>query len=157
MKVHRRVVYVRCLNNVANQLTAKVDSLLLRVCDPQAQRQFYRDVLGLTEFKDGSVGYGGAEVRIHFLQAEQRYNPQPNDVYWKIAIAVPDIELAWRQLTDKGIVVGVPRQLRDVGYLAHFSDSEGFVIELIEHWLEGNRPDQSLDSALIGGGRLSTL
>ncbi|MCO7222698.1 VOC family protein [Pleionea sp. CnH1-48] len=130
----------------------KIETLLLRCKDPQAQVRFYCDHLGMTEFDDGSVGYGGEQAKFRFIQTDGVYEPQRNDVYWKIALAVPNIELAYKQLVAKGIDVGQPRQFKEIGYLAHFCDPEGFTIELIEHWFLGNRQDDVIDPELLGGG-----
>ena len=131
---------------------SKIESLVLRTCDPEAQCRFYCDILGMDELCDGTVGYGGEEAKIRFLKAEGRYDPKPDDVYWKIALAVPDIELACQQLTARGVDVGKPRQFQDVGFLAHFTDPEGFTIELIEHWFQGNRQAEEIGDDALGGG-----
>ncbi len=130
----------------------KIDTITLRCANLKAQRSFYCDVLRMDEFEDGSVGYGGEEARLFFQQSERDYIPAPNDLYWKIVLAVPNIELAYQQLTELGIEVGTPRQFRDIGYIAHFSDPAGFTIELIDHWFQGNRPDEPFDTNLLGGG-----
>lgn len=46
----------------------------------------------------------------------------------------------------------MPRQFQDVGFLAHFSDPEGFTIELIEHWFQGNRQAEEIQDDALGGG-----
>ena len=130
----------------------KIESLILRSLNPSAQRRYYCDILGMTEFEDGTVGYTDREARLSFVQADRDYAPTPTDLYWKIAIAVPNIELAHHQLTARGVSVGPPRQFEDIGYLAHFTDPEGFTIELIEHWFLGERKEDYADSALLGGG-----
>lgn len=135
----------------------KIDSIHLRCLHPEAQRRFYIDVLGLGLRKDGAVSYGSAEAGLQFHQAAHRYQPNANDIYWKIALAVPNIELAYEQLTAQGIGVGRPQQLRDIGYLAHFRDPEGFTIELIEQWFKGNRPAGHLDRSRLGGGATLNL
>ncbi len=131
---------------------SKIETLVLRACDPEAQCRFYRDILGMDELCDETVGYGGEEAKIRFSKAEGPYDPKPDDVYWKIALAVPDIELACRQLTARGVDIGKPRQFQDVGFLAHFSDPEGFTIELIEHWFKGNRQAEEIEDGALGGG-----
>lgn len=130
----------------------KIDRLVLRCSDPQSQRQFYCDVLGMSLSANGSVGYGGDQASIQFTQAENQYTPQNNDTYWKIALAVENIDLAYHQLVQRGIQISKPKQFQNVGYLAHFTDPEGFTIELIEHWFEGHRPDKSYDEEILGGG-----
>jgi len=130
----------------------KTETLVLRVMNPNAQHHFYCEALGMKDLGDRHVGYGGDEARIRFLQADTPYDPKPNDLYWKIALAVPNIELACRQLMEKGVSVSAPRQFEDVGYLAHFVDPEGFTIELIEHWFKGKRQTEKVDPSLLGGG-----
>ena len=101
---------------------------------------------------DTTVGYSGSDASIRFLPAATDYQPVPNDLYWKIALAVPDIELACEQLTDQGVAVSEPHQFQDVGYLAHFKDPAGLSIELIEHWFKGNRQEPVTNTVLLGGG-----
>ncbi len=130
----------------------KIETLLLRVSDPIAQRRFYCDILGMREFGDQNVGYTEEEAKIRFLLTQTPYDPKPGDLYWKIALAVPNIELACQQLAARGIEVSAPIQFQDVGYLAKFVDPEGFTVELIEHWFKGNRQKEKTDPVLLGGG-----
>lgn len=130
----------------------RIDTIKLRAVDPAAQQRFYVDVLGMAVRDDGAVSYGPAEAGLMFTPAQQPYAPTSGDIYWKIAIAVPNIDLAHAQLTARGISVGAPRQFKDIGYLAHFQDPEGFTIELIEHWFKGGRPDGQEDRSCLGGG-----
>ncbi len=130
----------------------KIATLDLRVTHPDAQRQFYREVLGMQPLEGGQVGYGGQQAGIRFLSADTAYRPAPQDLYWKIAFAVPNIELACKQLRGNGIDVGTPHQFQNVGYLAHFKDPEGFTIELIEHYFEGDRPAAPVNDERLGGG-----
>ena len=132
----------------------KIEMVFLSSCDPSAQRRFYCDVLGMKRFEDGTVGYGEQEARLSFPKATRGHKPTENDLYWKIALAVPNIELACQQLTERGVSVGTPRQFQEIGYLAHFTDPEGFTIELIEHWFQGRRQDESIDSELLDPDRL---
>jgi predicted enzyme related to lactoylglutathione lyase len=134
------------------QVMSKIATLVLRVCDPIAQRRFYCEILGMREFGDQDIGYTEEEANIRFLPAETPYKPKPSDLYWKIALGVPNIELACQQLAERGIEVSAPTQFQDVGYLAKFIDPEGFTIELIEHWFKGNRQEEKIDPALLGGG-----
>jgi catechol 2,3-dioxygenase-like lactoylglutathione lyase family enzyme len=142
---------------------SKLQTLTLRVRDPEAQTQFYCDVLGMTAFENGTVGYGGGECALRFVPTSadadpQPYVGQPSDVYWKIALSVPDIELAVAQLQAQGIECSAPRQFRDVGYLAHFTDPEGLPIELIDHWFRGERPaDEPIAQGFGGGAHLSLI
>lgn len=129
-----------------------IDQITLRSRDPHAQQKFYIDILGMVGRDDGTIGYGKKEAGLIFEPADGAYQPSNQDVYWKIALAVPNIELACDQLLRKGVQVGAARQFQDIGYLAHFRDPEGFTIELIEHWFKGSRPDIEHDPLRLGGG-----
>lgn len=131
---------------------AGLETLRLRVRDPEAQRAFYCSVLGMRDQGEGRVGYAASEVALRFEQAEAAYAPRATDLYWKIAISVPNIEQAVQQLEARGVVCTAPRQFEDVGYLAHFADPEGFAIELIDHHFQGDRPAQFDDPDRLGGG-----
>ncbi len=131
----------------------KIELLNLSCRNPKAQCDFYCSVLGMLNFGDFTVGYANdAEAKIRFVVAQQPYRPIANDLYWKIALAVPNIELACQQLQKNGVDVGSPHQFQDIGYLAHFSDPEGYPVELIDHCFEGQRSNSSFDTSLFGGG-----
>ena len=129
-----------------------IEAVRLRCSDPESQTRFYCDVLGMRERADGTIGYADEEAGLLFEAAELPYDPSPQDLYWKIALAVPDIDLAHRQLVQKGIAIQAPRQVGDVAYLAHLQDPEGFTIELLDHWFEGDRPTEAPDMQRLGGG-----
>jgi predicted enzyme related to lactoylglutathione lyase len=124
----------------------------LRCCHPKAQKQFYCDVLGMSVRHNGTIGYSDEEAGLMFVAGTKPYQSSRSDLYWKIAISVPNIELAYRQLIKKGIKLTVPEQLHDIGYLVHFKDQEGYTIELIEHWFKGERPTREYDTKVLGGG-----
>lgn len=130
----------------------KLDTLLLRVKDPGRQNAFYRRVFGMSEQGSERLGYGSRELAVRFLQGDEAYTPQRSDLFWKITISVPNIELAYDQLKAKGVTVAEPSQFRDVGYLAQAYDPEGFNVEIIEHWFKGHRPRSTADANLLGGG-----
>ena len=130
-----------------------IESIHLRVQDPAEQVAFYRDQLGMTDFGSGLVGYEGAgQARLAFDAGSAPYAYGGTDLYWKIALAVPDLELACRQLAERGVSNDGPRQFRDIGYLAHIADPEGFKIELIQHTFEGDESPIPSDPNLLGGG-----
>ena len=130
----------------------KLNTLVLRTKHPERQRAFYRQVFGMSNQAGGGLGYAESQLSIRFEQARTGYQPQPTDLYWKIAIAVPNIELAYEQLTAQGVTIGEPEQFRDIGYLTQAYDPEGFNVEIIEHWFKGHRPKVAVDSSLLGGG-----
>ncbi len=133
-----------------------LEILTLRVTDPDAQRRFYCDVLGMSHQGDGRVGYADREAALQFVAAETPYTPQPSDLYWKIALSVLNIDLACAQLRARGVACSQPSQFRDVGYLAKVTDPEGFTVELIDHWFQGGRPAEiaaePVDETRLGGG-----
>ena len=129
-----------------------LDTLVLRAIDPEFQREFYQRVLGMSNQGNNRLGYGPEQLSIQFLQADTAYTPRSSDLYWKIAISVPNIELAYDQLRAEGVSVSKPNQFRDVGYLAQAFDPEGFNIEIIEHWFKGDRPTMAVNPELLGGG-----
>ena len=85
-------------------------------------------------------------------RAQLPCEPSPHDRYWKIALAVPDIELACRQLAERGVDISQPQQFKNIGYLVHFKDPEGFSIELIDHAFIGERCIEPVDQNKLGGG-----
>jgi len=131
---------------------ARINTVLLKCQNPEAQIRFYCDVLGMQDLGKGRIGYGGVEAALKFMSADKPYAPTSNDCYWKIALSVPNIELACEQLKAQNIEVGDPHQFKDIGYLAHFKDPEGFTIELLDHAFQGERQDQSFDENMLGGG-----
>lgn len=132
----------------------KIDLVSLGCVDPKRQCEFYCSVLGMRDFGNFTVGYdNSAEAKLQFVASQHPYQSSPADLYWKIALATPNIELACRQLHQHGIEISQPHQFQDIGYLAHFNDPEGYTIELIDHWFEGQRPaDNTENSELFGGG-----
>ncbi|MEM6996547.1 MAG: VOC family protein [Myxococcota bacterium] len=130
----------------------KIELIRLRCTDPAAQRRFYCEAFGMTAFDDLTLGYPGEDARILFERAERPYAPSRRDVYWKVALSVPDLDLAYRQLTAQGVEVSAPRQVGTVAYLAHATDPEGFTVELLDHAFEGQRADAPIDSNRLGGG-----
>ena len=65
--------------------------------------------------------------------------------YWKLALAVADLEVARSSLMQQGIRVSEPVQVPDVAYLCHLEDPDGYCIELIQHRLQENHEAQLLD------------
>lgn len=136
----------------------KIEVIRLRTPAPEAQIQFYSTVQGMHQRVDGTVGYSDDEAGLLFEPGEGQYEMAMDDLYWKVSISVPNIDLACSQLAAAGIEVDGPQQLGDVAYLAHFEDPAGFKLELIDHWFEGDRPEQDFDERMLGGGpRLNLL
>lgn len=136
----------------------RISALSLTVSDPAGLASFYCDILGMRRIGNTptlAVGYGGEDAQLELAlstdAAPRRANP--NDRYWKIAITLPDLDCAYRQLRARGIDVTAPNQFRDIAYMSHLADPEGNTIELIQHTFEGNAPTREGDDALpLGGG-----
>ena len=130
-----------------------IDAIHFRCRAPDTQAAFYSDTLGMKHLGTHTVGYGGeGQARLIFAQCDSPYLHSQTDLYWKIAISVPDLDLACKQLNKMGVQVDGARQFRDIGYLAHIVDPQGFKIELIQHVFEGEVSPHMIDPALLGGG-----
>ena len=121
----------------------RISALHLRVADPKGLVAFYRDALGMSAQAEGDayrVGYPGQDADLLLAPGGGGYNHDRGQRYWKIGITLPDVDLAAAHLRQLGIPVSTPGQFLDIGYMCHFSDPEGFSIELLQHDFEGNRP-----------------
>lgn len=132
--------------------------LSLNVLAPEKLVDFYCNILGMLRLgsRDAiAVGYENGDVCLTFQPSDARetYRHAPTDRYWKIAITLPDLDVAYAQLRDRGIQVTAPHQFRDIAYMSHLSDPSGHVIELLQHTFEGNAKTQTGDPGLpLGGG-----
>lgn len=137
-------------------MSAQIAAITLNVRDPEHLAQFYCSKLGMHRVEHGSdvaVGYGGDGAALVFRPAIGDYEHQPHDRYWKIAITLPDLDLAHAQLLQNGVSATDPHQFRDIAYLCHLADPEGFVIELLQHTFQNSRGPNAGDPALpLGGG-----
>ncbi|WP_164660778.1 VOC family protein [Tropicibacter sp. Alg240-R139] len=126
-----------------------LNTLRLRVADPKGLATFYRDVLGMNATVEGNgwrVGYEGEDADLLLAPGGGGYTHDQGQRYWKIGITVPNADVAVDHLRAAGVEVSDPRQFLNIGYMAHLSDPEGFVIELLQHDFEGNRPDGVADA-----------
>ena len=124
----------------------RMAALRLRVTDPNGLAAFYRDALGMSVQAEGAnrrVGYPGQDADLLLMPGGGGYHHDRGQRYWKIGITLPNVDLAADILRQKGIAVSAPGQFLDIGYICHLSDPEGFVIELLQHDFEGNRPDDA--------------
>lgn len=124
----------------------------LRIGEPVRSLAFYRQVLGMRLFaerQDGTavhylLGYAEGESKLELV-----YRPDQPPIenlksaenlvgYWKIGLTLADVDLARQRLIGAGVDVSVPRQFRDIGYLCHLTDPDGYVIELLQQTFEAN-------------------
>lgn len=126
----------------------RLASLRLRVAEPDKLAGFYRDILSMSVQHEGPnrrVGYAGQDADLILMPGGGGYCHDQGHRYWKIGITLPDVDLAAAHLRRMGVAVSTPRQFLDIGYMSHLSDPDGFVIELLQHDFEGNRPDGAAD------------
>ncbi len=132
--------------------------LVLRVTSPERLAEFYVQHFGMTLSREAgelrlSYDKAGAYLALRPSRSPAAYSHHANDHYWKIGITLPNIDLAYAQLKAKGINVTEPRQFRDIGYLCHITDPEGFQVELLQHTFEGQPRTSDGDEKLpLGGG-----
>ena len=113
----------------------------LRVADTAELAGFYTGLLGMRTFGTAEAplfGYDEAECLIAFEGgAVPSRTVTRQDFYWKIGITVRDLDHAVAFLRRQGWPVSDPRQFRDIGYLCHLNDPQGFAIELLQQGFEG--------------------
>lgn len=139
-------------------LPMELSSLVLRVKSPERLARFYAGKLGMavqSEVDGRHLSYAGNGAALVFKQAQtdDSYRGSPVARYWKIGITLPNVDIAYQQLSAAGVEVSRPRQFQDIGYMCHLADPEGFSIELLQHHFESNRPPGCGNTQLpLGGG-----
>ncbi|WP_424977280.1 VOC family protein [Leisingera sp. S232] len=128
----------------------------LKVEDPAGLAGFYAKVFGMEIREEGGAwraGYAGEDADLILLPGGRAVQHSREERFWKIGICLPDLDIACDQLRRAGVEVSAPHQFRDIGYMAHLHDPEGFAIELLQHDFLGNRPEGAGDPARrLGGG-----
>lgn len=134
----------------------RLSGVRLQVENPEQLARFYADVFGMGLRAEGETwraGYAGEDADLILLRGGRRAAHSRDERYWKIGICLPDLDTACEQLRQKGVEVSAPHQFRDIGYMAHLHDPEGFAIELLQHDFQESRPDGAGDPAQpLGGG-----
>ena len=103
------------------------------VCDDlQAQRRFYRDVLGLAEsnVQVGSIWFEFDGKLLELFARSQR--PQYAQRGMAFGFAVPDIQSARATLLDRGVEAVSEIEGGSDARWAYFRDAEGNLFELVE-------------------------
>ena len=145
-------------------MSAKLQRVVLNARDPAVLADFYCQHLGMRRDPHGPgqlFGYGGSGAGLELRQATGAgaYRHANTDRYWKIGITVPDLDFACAELRGAGIEVTEPAQFRDIGYLCHLRDPEGFCVELLQHTFAG-QPLTAMGKrgeALGGGAQVGQL
>jgi len=83
------------------------------------------------------------------------YEPPRDDVFWKIGLALHDLDASVTRLATLGApgcaeVQG--RQFLDIGYLVHVTDPAGFTVELLQTTFEGSAARRAALAAASRGG-----
>jgi predicted enzyme related to lactoylglutathione lyase len=103
--------------------------------DLEAQRRFYRDVLGLRELDAGDDWVQFDMGWPNVLELLQRSDePQYERARYQVGFAVRDIRAARRRLIDRGVeaVTDVDGSAEAGGRWSYFRDPEGNVFEISE-------------------------
>ena len=120
----------------------KIRGIVFRVQNPQALASWYKEVLGFQTHQDSNgfvCEYPGNGARIKLVLGSGVMEPRGKDrVYWKIGLAMPDVDLGRKRILTKNTNVTQPSQFLDIGYLCHLSDPDGFSIELLQHDFQKN-------------------
>ncbi len=112
--------------------------ICLQVHDLEAQGRFYRDLLGMSVFAAGRLGFDEQGCCLSLRPgAKAPHKADAEGLYWKIGITLRDLDHAVSYLKDRGWPVSEPRQFRDIGYMSHLHDPEGFAIELLQQGFVG--------------------
>ena len=90
----------------------QLSRIRLKVQDAGTLADFYVDTLGMRDLgRPGSPAYGydPGQCLLVFEAADvEAYDPSPNDLYWKIGIAVRDLDKAVAYLEERGWPVTAP-------------------------------------------------
>jgi predicted enzyme related to lactoylglutathione lyase len=141
---------------------SRLSAVRLAVRDPQKLAKFYSQHMGMRAVPDGNcirLGYAGDNASLMLYPGGGTYRHVRTDDYWKIGITLPNVDIAYQQLVAAGVSVSAPYQFDNIGYMCHLRDPEGFVIELLQHDFEQNRPDEAGQPAqpLGGGARIGQI
>lgn len=92
----------------------------------------------MSAFEPDLLGYERGRCCLEFLPGEAApHQPSKQGLYWKIGVTLRDLDQAVAYLGARGWPVSAPRQFRDIGYMSHLTDPEGFPIELLQQGFEG--------------------
>lgn len=140
-----------------------ISAVLLNAENPRILADFYVSHLGMAvtaietqhDKERLFLGFGGqgAQLALGAASGDHHYTYRDTNPFWKIGITLPDVTAAYQQLRRSDIEVSEPAQFRDIGFMCHLSDPEGFQIELLQHTFE-DQPGAAIGdlSLPLGGG-----
>lgn len=124
----------------------------LQISEPKTSLDFYINKLGMLLISQYEVN----SKRHYFLSFSEKQDaclelvfdpetvfsvtsqPSLTEGYWKYSIAVPNLTLAREHLLLQGINIGSPFEVKNIAYLCHLTDPDGYCIELIQHYFANN-------------------
>lgn len=119
----------------------KITRHCLRVKNPGELVDFYETVLGMSNFGTSDhplLGYDRNQCLLELTGgAKSDFEAEADALYWKIGITLRDLDVAFQHLQQWGHDISDPQQFRDIGYMSHLRDPQGFSIELLQRGFEG--------------------
>jgi predicted enzyme related to lactoylglutathione lyase len=139
----------------------KITRHCLRVRNPLELVDFYGTVLGMRNYGDRNhpmLGYHPGQCLLELTGgAVKDYHAEPDALYWKIGITLRDLDTAVNVLRDNGHAVSDPQQFRNIGYMSHLRDPQGFDIELLQQGFEGHATDPGRGHPVGGQATLAHI
>lgn len=133
----------------------------LRVVDPRNLATFYTQTLGMRNFGTAHAPLLGFDPERCLMElhagAAQPFEPAPRDFYWKVGITLRNLDQAVHHLKQVGWPFSEPRQFRDIGYLCHLRDPQGFTIELLQQGFQGHEKPATAGHAIGGQATLAHI
>jgi catechol 2,3-dioxygenase-like lactoylglutathione lyase family enzyme len=113
-------------------IVERTDFISLPVTDMERSKSFYRDTLGLVPVDErGFPEYQlGENISVYLLDMEAVGSSFTAPHTASIALRVPDVEAARKELEANGVVFGGDTLDTGVCQMAHFTDPDGNVLML---------------------------
>jgi catechol 2,3-dioxygenase-like lactoylglutathione lyase family enzyme len=113
-------------------IVERTDFVAVPVTDIQRSTQFYRDTLGLEQVGEGAWPEFqlGENVSLYLLDPTNIGQEFTGPHTASIALRVPDVGEARRELEGKGVVFAGETFDTSVCHMAHFTDPDGNVLML---------------------------
>lgn len=126
----------------------------LQISDPKTSLYFYQNILGMkllncikTKNKtqyfltfNHNVEASLVLVYMPNIPFEVATQPSKTEGYWKISIAVSQLEEVREILIRNEVTIGQCFEVPNLAYLCHLTDPDGYCIELIQQTLKVNTP-----------------
>lgn len=140
----------------------------LYISNAKKSLEFYTNILGMKlikkfhenekEFYHLKFNLDTNEAILELIYDKNHTNIFPKDSskvegYWKFAICIKDVDIAREKLLKNGVNVTPAFQVPNVAYLCHFSDLDGYAIELIQHKFEQNHIKEEADDNYALGNK----